>query len=82
MIQSLNFSHCFANHQTPASYELMAACNCSKLLPFVSGTTTIINNIANTLIAAKRMNVPANRTQKGILQIHWFYNSHELQYLN
>jgi len=43
---------CSANHKTPASYELMAACNCSKLLPFVSGTTTIINNIANALIAA------------------------------
>ena len=37
---------------TPASYELMAACNCSKLFPLVSGTATIINNIANALIAA------------------------------
>jgi len=60
----ISTSHCSANHKIPASYELMAACNCSKLLPFVSGTTTIINNIASALIAAYRMKVPANRSQK------------------
>ena len=43
---------CSANHKTPASYELMSACNCSKLFPLVSGTATIINNIASALIAA------------------------------
>jgi len=59
IIQSSNYRsslfstiHCSANQKTQASYELMAACNCSKLFPLVSGTAKIINNIANALIAA------------------------------
>ena len=55
-IQSSTFILCSSNfHQTrksQTSYALMAACNCSRLLPLVSGTTTTINNIASALIAA------------------------------
>jgi len=36
----------------------MAACICSKVLPFVSGTTIVTNRIASALIAAYRINVP------------------------
>ena len=43
----------FTKHcKSQTSYALMVDCNCSRLLPLVSGTTKTINNIASALIAA------------------------------
>ena len=39
----------------------MAAWICSRVLPFVSGTIMITNNIASALIAAYRTKVPENQ---------------------
>ena len=43
-------------------YLLMAAWICSRVFPFVSGTTKTTKTIARPLIAAYRMKVPANHT--------------------
>lgn len=48
-------------------YELIAAWICSRVFPFVSGTTPMTNTMPIALIAAYRIKVPAKWEEKQIV---------------